>query len=159
MRDFHEIIIEGKRFIDILKEHRPRSVVIGADLSNTNLRGVDLSNLAFVDAKLVNSDLRLSDLSDTKFDGSDLSGANLEEANLINAIFGYSNLTNVNFKGADLAGTVIDHSNLCGANLRNIILFLNQIFYITYDDNTVWPDGIDLGIYEARAGWKKQNSK
>ena len=86
-----------------------------ANLSNTDLRNINLScsNLSYSDLhkiNLSNSDLSGSNLSYTNLSNSDLSGSNLRFSNLSN-----SKLRNINLCNSDLS-----NSNLCGSDLSGV---------------------------------------
>jgi len=68
-----------------------------ADLSHTNLRGVNLSGV---------------NLRHTNLSGADLSGVNLRDASLSGA-----DLSGANLSDADLSGANLSHADLSGANL------------------------------------------
>src|SRR5215204_3946822 len=77
------------------------------DLSNADLRSVDLRLKDLTDADLSEVDLREADLRD-----ADLSGGNLTEAKLTDA-----NLSGATLRGADLSGTGLIEANLRYADL------------------------------------------
>lgn len=74
--------------------------LIGANLLELNLEGMDLSNVNLQGANLCSSNL-----SGAKLVNANLEGANLEQANLDNA---------------DLTGAVISRTNLWRASMRNV---------------------------------------
>ena len=92
------------------------------DLSNTDLRLVDLkgANLSLTDfsqadlygADLQNADLRLTTFKSANLGGADLRGADLREANLREA-----NLRGADLRGANLKEAKLWRSDLKGANL------------------------------------------
>jgi|GEM_PF-1892124 len=71
--------------------------LIGADLSQANLRGADLSN----------ADLVAADLSQASLQGANLAGADLEAADLSEANLSGANLIGANFRDANLCGAVM----------------------------------------------------
>jgi uncharacterized protein YjbI with pentapeptide repeats len=94
------------------------TILKDADLSNRDLRGVNLSNASLESANFSNTDLTNVDLSNANlksanFQGANLSGVNLGETNLKNADFSGANLENANLKNANLKGAnLIDTKNL-----------------------------------------------
>ena len=84
--------------------------LIGANLSNTDLRSADLVGAHLNNANLTNTDLRTANLI-----GADLRGAILIGANLTNAFLDYANL-----KGADLRDANLSRANLSNANLEGV---------------------------------------
>ncbi|MBD2571168.1 pentapeptide repeat-containing protein [Anabaena lutea] len=94
------------------------------DLSNTNIRRVNLAG-----AKLQRVDLRGSDLSganlrevdfsEAQLDGAKLIGSNLYESNLFKASLRGANLSRSNLNFANLYGVNLLSANLFGASLRS----------------------------------------
>lgn len=85
----------------------------GANLSESTLAGADTSGYGppkFQDADLSGSDMHGLELSESEFHG-----ANLREADLSGA-----NLQQANFAGADLRGTIFDRSRVFGAVFTNV---------------------------------------
>lgn len=80
----------------------------GADLRNTNLRGLNPASL-----DLRGADLRATDLTGINLIQLDLHLANFADANLTRAVLNGSKLPVVNFKGANL-----QEASLVGADLR-----------------------------------------
>ena len=88
-------------------------VFLSVDLSDRNLRNIDLSE----------ADLSKATLTEAVLVGADLEGADLEGANL---------------GGANLGGAYLDGANLEGANLEGANL--GGAFA---DEDTFWPEGFD----------------
>ena len=86
---------------------------IRADLSNVDLRKVNLhlANLAMVD--LSGANLSLANLS-----GADLTGANLRGADLTEANLTGTDLSGIDLTDADLRSADLRRADLSGANLR-----------------------------------------
>ena len=127
----------------ILKEHELWLKGEGegkrADLSYTNLRGMDLKGvnlkrailthavLVYADLKYANlryadlsyADLELAILIDANLKNANLEETNLKYANLRNANLEYADLEYANLEYADLAYADLRHSNLICANLKN----------------------------------------
>jgi uncharacterized protein YjbI with pentapeptide repeats len=82
------------------------------DLSNADLRSVDLRLKDLIDA-----DLNEVDLSEADLENADLSGANLTDADLSDADLSGANLTKAILSGADLSGADLDGATLSKANL------------------------------------------
>ena len=127
--------ISQKELKEILNKHkmwlRDEEGGERADLSNTDLRGFDLSNI-----NLSGADLRNIDLSYTNLRGANLSYTNLSYTDLRGADLRYANLNNANLWDA----------NLRCANLNNIETNMNTIGY-----NLACPEE---GIF---TGYKKAN--
>ncbi|GBC61794.1 hypothetical protein DENIS_2756 [Desulfonema ishimotonii] len=104
--DAHELWLRS----DGKKGHR-------ADLSKTDLSGIEIpeANLvlaSFLEANLSGANLLLADLSQATLTGANLSGAELSGADLLLA----------DFSGADLAGADLSVADLSGANLSRACL-------------------------------------
>ncbi|EKD71639.1 MAG: hypothetical protein ACD_46C00139G0007 [uncultured bacterium] len=84
----------------------------GANISHSNLSGVDLSKM-----NLGGANLSYTDLSNAKLNQVNLSGANLDHANLSGADIQRSDLSNANLNLANLASTNLQQSILTKANL------------------------------------------
>ena len=92
------------------------------DLSQANLREVDLKYANLNGADLTGADLRSADLGHANIDGSNFSGAGLSHAQLNNV-----NLKVANFRGADLSSVDLTRADLremdlTGTNLSEAIL-------------------------------------
>jgi uncharacterized protein YjbI with pentapeptide repeats len=83
-----------------------------ADLSYADLRGTNLTN-----AILSGADLRGAKLSDAILSGADLRGANLSSAHLNHANLTYANAERTDFSSADLRGTDLNGTDLLEANM------------------------------------------
>jgi hypothetical protein len=92
--------------------------LMNADLSNVDLREVNLSN-----ANLVMSDLRWVNLSKANLSRASLFNADLSFANLSNAILRSTVFWETNLSNANLAGAVLDESFFGGTVLGNTDLF------------------------------------
>ena len=156
---------------------------IRADLSNTDLRNVDLrgtnlNNADLSNAYLNNADLRFADLSNSNLSNAYLTSANLNDSNLSNANLRYTNLTSANLRcsdlrradlrdadlrytnltGANLTGTDLRrvdlrYANLTGANLNTADLRCIKYNYLSMGLNLVCPEE---GSY---VGYKKAKNK
>ncbi|MBN1312177.1 MAG: pentapeptide repeat-containing protein [Anaerolineae bacterium] len=87
----------------------PGAFLMGENLSNKDLAGIDLS-----DAFLSNANLSGADLS-----GANLQGATLSKADLTNANLSGANLTDADLSKADLTGANLDDAILDGAVLSD----------------------------------------
>jgi uncharacterized protein YjbI with pentapeptide repeats len=94
----------------------------GADLSEFNLAGANLSKADFSGAKLAGANLSGANLSRAKFFRADLSQADLSRANLFKANLSQADLAGVNLNGADLTGAFLIRANLSGATLHQACL-------------------------------------
>lgn len=82
-----------------------------ANISHSNLAGVDLSKM-----NLAGVDFSYTDLSGAKLNQVNLAGANLEHANLNGAQIQESNLANANLSKALLIGANLQHSDFKNAD-------------------------------------------
>ncbi len=86
------------------------------DVSNSNLRGVDLSYAILFRANMASVDLRDAILRDAFLIGTNLSGANLTGADLSDADLVGANLDNAILVRTDLSRSDVDLSSLAGAS-------------------------------------------
>jgi uncharacterized protein YjbI with pentapeptide repeats len=90
-----------------------------ANISHSNLAGVDLSKM-----NLSGADLSYTDLSNTKLNQVSLVGANLDHANLtgaeiIQSDLSRANLHCANLNQANLSKSIFNEANISGASLIN----------------------------------------
>ncbi len=163
MRDYRDIKVLGKPFVQLVKQYRllaldgKRRPLVKVDLSNTNLRGVDLSDLTFVDASFENSDLSMANLSTAEFMSTSLRRANLVEANLSGAVFQSCDFSRAHLRGANLGNAVFDGVNFCATDLQRVKLLATIVEHVTYDDDTIWPNDMERFGFDLRRmeTWKK----
>jgi uncharacterized protein YjbI with pentapeptide repeats/beta-lactamase regulating signal transducer with metallopeptidase domain len=79
----------------------------GCDLSQMDLRGIDLHGIR---------------LEGTDFAHSDLSGANLRDARLTGVSFDHANLSHADLRGAELVGCSLQHTTLDGVMIDGVKL-------------------------------------
>jgi uncharacterized protein YjbI with pentapeptide repeats len=94
--------------IDLQQANMSHSNLSGVDLSKMNLGGADLSY-----ADLSNAKLSQSNLADANLDHANLTGAELQQSDLSRANLGFAMLT-----GANLQQTLFANANLTCANLN-----------------------------------------
>jgi len=98
--------------IDALEElHRDAVPLVGVDVSDAFLQGVDLNG-----ANLLRP-IRSADIRDGSFVGSHLEGADLTSANLRHADLRKADLHNADLEDADLFGADLGQANLTGVHL------------------------------------------
>ncbi|MEM9593385.1 MAG: pentapeptide repeat-containing protein [Acidobacteriota bacterium] len=132
--------LSGRTLTNVNFANRPKSYLVGANLSNTTLVGVmfanmDLSQVDFSGAKFVankdgtRTDLSGAQLSGTCFQGADLSGANLQEATFEQTNFTCANLLDaefgplVLFQGGPKSRTTFQYASLGIARSTGSFLF------------------------------------
>ncbi|GAB2624036.1 hypothetical protein GCM10027035_19510 [Emticicia sediminis] len=98
------------------------SVLTTKDLFEVNLSNSILVKTQFQYSILVGADLQNSQLNGVIFAAANLKNANLENANLENSIFIRANLENANLGNCDLSQTFLKDCNLSEANLGYAIL-------------------------------------
>ena len=99
--------------IDALEElHQDGVLLVGVDVSDAFLQGVDLNG-----ANLLRANFRSADIRDGSFVGAQLEDADLTSANLRHADLQNADLQNANLEDADLFGADLDQANLTGARL------------------------------------------
>lgn len=127
LRDYP--FVPGK--IDLQQANLSHSNLAGVDLSKMNLAGANLSyanlqNVKFKQANLTDTNLEHADLQGAQLTESDLSRsslsyANLTSANLQHAILVKTNLNCTNLNQADLSGSNFSEANISGATFTNTI--------------------------------------
>jgi hypothetical protein len=99
--------------IDALEELLADGVpLVGVDVSDAFLQGIDLGGADLVRANFRGADVRRGNLSKSRLEYADLSSANFRGAN-----FRSANLRRASLEDADLNGTDLSESDLQGANL------------------------------------------
>ena len=98
LRKPSEIIIGKSSLEEILNKREGSLVLVDEDLSNTNLKGMDLFNTYFINVDLTNADLTNANLANSWFKNTDLRNTNLSGANL----------ECVRFENTDLRGTIVN---------------------------------------------------
>ncbi len=167
MRDYRDITLQGKPFIQVVKQYKlltldgKRRPLVKLNLSNTDLRGVDLSELTFADCSFESADLSMVNLSSTDFTSTNLSWAKLIDANLSGAVFQACDFGHATLRGANLGGTTLDGVNLRGADLQRVKLLTTIAEHITYDDDTIWPNDMERFGFDLRrmSTWQKVGAK
>jgi uncharacterized protein YjbI with pentapeptide repeats len=101
-----------------------------ADLSNVNLRGVDLTKVYLEGANLEGANLTATILTDADLRGANLTGATLDSAVLYRTDLGEANLTktsarksdfrDANLSSAKLEEAQLDGSKFTGADMRSV---------------------------------------
>ncbi|HET8807324.1 MAG TPA: pentapeptide repeat-containing protein [Methylophaga sp.] len=97
----------------------------GADMSESNLKGINLQN---------------SQLQGAWFTHSEMHGANLEGAQLQGALMDYTHLVDANLRNANLDGAQMIFSDLSGADLTGASMEGTSVRGIVLCDTTM-PDG------------------
>lgn len=108
-----EVIKKGGRAWNAWKS---RHTDIHADLSNLDLRGVDLSDADLAYTTLCGSKFRRANLRNALIADADLSGADFSGADLSRARLYESSLRNCKFRKAILSDAVMFWSNISGAD-------------------------------------------
>lgn len=112
--------------------------LIGANLQEARLIRANLQK-----AILWNANLQKSFLFHAYFQKSLLAGANLRDATLVlanlqKAALWDANLQGANLRDADLRGAYLQNANLQGTTLRGA-----KLEAVSYDTDTIWPEGFD----------------
>lgn len=123
------------------------------DLRKSNLQGVDISRLNFLQARLSETfldgaDLSFANLQNVDFRWSEMKGAKLEGARLGEADLGEANLESADLTCTNLAGTKLHEAHLqnsdlswanaCGADFSHANLQGADLSNISFDNNTNW---------------------
>lgn len=186
MRKPSEVIINGETLEEILENHlhwlkrdvdgwkKMRANLDDADISNTDLRFVNLKYASLNDVNFYKSDLREADLCRASLQHTNLSYADFREATLNDAYIANSNLTYADFGDANFVGAYLSHSNLTKADFQMVNFawanFRSCVFYDTdlRDCNFMYANlrGSEYVSYipfqcpsdGAFIGWKKVNN-
>ena len=171
LRKLSEITVGKRSLKEILDEYK--NLFKNADLSYTDLRGINFNNIDLSGADLRGTDLRYvnlsyTDLSNTNLSGANLVGVNLVGANLVGANLSRANLSDANLVGADLSHTDLSDANLVGAdlshtdlsdtNLKNASLRGAILNKIKYDHKTAFF-AIQCPEEGSFVGYKKASNK
>jgi uncharacterized protein YjbI with pentapeptide repeats len=122
------------------------------DLSNANLREINLSGCRLIfcnfrGADLSNANLSDTDLTSTSFRGANLSGANLTNANIANGDEYGTYLNGANLSGAILSGVTLCEANCSLVDLRGAILngaIIERDLLNNGEFTNINFDGVDL---------------
>jgi hypothetical protein len=119
--------------LDLSGAHLEERDLGEVNLSETNLRGTQLSN-----ARLVKATIRDADLSEAQLKGADLTEAALNRSTLIET----------NLHSATLKGAILDDANVRGANLHQVNLRGASLRYtLLADANLSGADLTGCAIY------------
>ena len=115
------------------------SNLAGIDFSSTNLKGADLSfaNLAdanltkahLVSTSLIRADLVGTNLTEVDLSRVDLEGSNLRKSILTRANLNGADLNNKNLSEANLSGLKLRNKNFCGTNLSKANLSFTDLSF------------------------------
>jgi hypothetical protein len=101
----------------------------GADLSEANLIGTNLSNVTMNNVELYRATLSGTDMTGVLLPFANLSEANLREADLSPALLTRTDLSYANLRGANLSNAYLNKANLSNADLSEANL--NGAFLVT----------------------------
>jgi uncharacterized protein YjbI with pentapeptide repeats len=101
--------------------------LVGLEVSETDLSGVDwqrvnLRGAVLNDCDLTEANLSAAELAGADFSGALLSNANLKESNARRASFALANLSGADLRGADLRGATLTRTNFSGAQVQGLRL-------------------------------------
>lgn len=171
LRKLSEVTIGKRNLKEILDEYK--NLFKNADLSYTDLRGINFNNIDLSGSDLRGTDLRhvnlsYTDLSNTNLSGANLVGANLVGVNLVGANLSKANLSEANLKGAYLSHTDLSeanlksadlsHTDLSGANLKDAELSGAILNKVRYDHKTAFF-AIQCPEKGSFIGYKKAKNK
>src|SRR6516165_3640432 len=109
--------------IDALEElHADGVPLVGVDVSDAFLQGIDLGGADLLRANFRAADARGGNFSKARLEYADLSSANLRGANFRSADLRKASLEDADFNGADLSGSDLEGANLSKADLRTVDL-------------------------------------
>src|SRR6476661_2206678 len=105
----------------------------GKSLAQSNLAGINLSQMDLFGIDLSGSNLIGANLSQTNLQGANLQGVDLRRANLRDA----------NLSGANLQESYLFRADLQGCNLVDAQLQEAKLKLAQYDAHTLWPEGFN----------------
>ena len=117
-----------------------KQVLIGADFSSRDLRGVTFNLTNLREADLSGSDLRAASLFGAKLQDANLSGSDLREATLDSAVFNGTDLSDARLEGAFAFNTRFSGVTITGADFSDVPLrgdALNTLCAVAEGTNTV----------------------
>jgi len=98
-----------------------------ANLSNVNLKKVDVKGASFHNANLTDANLSEINLANADLRGADLTNANVTGADLRKTKLNGANLTNANLTKAKLTFANLTGADLTGVNLTKVIIRSNEL--------------------------------
>ncbi len=119
-----------------------------ADLSGANLRGANLENTYMFGIFLTNADLSRANLTE-----ADLSRVNLEGANLTDANLSGADLEGANLRNACLTGANLNNANLAGATITTELKTASSI------EGTNLPDRLPYPASRFSTYWKERSEE
>ena len=146
MRKPSEVIINGKTLEEILENHlhwlkrdvdgwkEMRANLEGADISNTDLRFVNLKYAILNNVNFYKSDLRWANFRTTSLQYANLSYADFREATLNDTYISNSNLAHSDFSDTSLVGAYLAHSNLTRADFQRANLAWADLRSCVFDN-------------------------
>lgn len=156
LRKLSEVTIGKRNLKEILDEYK--NLFKNADLSYTDLRGINFNNIDLSGADLRGTDLRHVNLSYTDLSNTNLSGANLVGVNLVGANLSRANLSHTNLSEANLKSADLSHTDLSGANLKDAELSGAILNKVRYDHKTAFF-AIQCPEKGSFIGYKKAKNK
>ena len=106
--------------IDALEElHEDGVLLVGLDVSDAFIQGVNLNGANLLRANFRSADMRYGSFVGAQLEGADLTSANLRQANLQKADLRNANLEDADLFGADLGQDDLTGARLAKADLRN----------------------------------------
>ncbi|KGG12578.1 MULTISPECIES: pentapeptide repeat-containing protein [Prochlorococcus] len=113
--------------------------LVGADFSNTDLRGATFYLTNLQNANLSGSDLEGASLFGAKLQDTDLSNANLRNATLDSAFLEGTNLSNAFLEDAFAFSTRFKNVNISGSDFTNVLITGEEHKYLCSIANGVNP--------------------
>lgn len=156
LRKLSEVTIGKRNLKEILDEYK--NLFKNADLSYTDLRGINFNNIDLSGSDLRGTDLRHVNLSYTDLSNTNLVGANLVGANLVGVNLVGANLSKANLSEANLKGAYLSHTDLSEANLKDAELSGAILNKVRYDHKTAFF-AIQCPEKGSFIGYKKAKNK
>lgn len=122
-------------------------------LSDT-LTGQNFSRSQLDHADLQGQDLHGADFSQADLTAANFTDADLRDTNFRGAALWFVNLHGARLAGADFSGAWMPGAKLHGVDLRGASLAAAELRYARYDEQTLWPDGVDPQERGAKLPWQ-----
>ena len=107
------------------------------------LAGQNFSRSALGHAELQERHLRGANFSQADLTAANFTDADLRHTSFQGAMLWFANFSGTRLDGADFSGAYLPGAKLQGVDLRRTNLAAAELRSARYDEQTLWPEGID----------------